>query len=170
MFFFTSKGHFITQTRCGLRIHNGIEQPTKIKLRWKVWDIVAKTSSEQFFSLGIWEILNSENILWSNAASPRSMEKLGHAFGSRIIDIVSLQSVPKFWQLVCWSMVSIAQIKASSFKCEEDIRCSLFLNPKSCSFPDPSIHTQPYPLYCASSVHDPSTKQIFKLRICIFFI
>lgn len=163
--FFTSKWYFITQNRSGLGILVGTEQPIKCRIWSNVQAILAKPYVVWFCTLSIWKILKSKNSLWSNATSPSSVEKLGHALGSLSVNTISLQSVPKCWQSVCCSIDSISHINAFRSECKEDIRLSLFLNPKSCSNPYPSIYTQPNPLYCASAVHLPDTYSAYLLRL-----
>lgn len=59
--FFTSINYSITQTRGGLGIQTGIEQPIEIKLGWTIRFILAKTSDIRFYFIGIWKILKFGN-------------------------------------------------------------------------------------------------------------
>ena len=75
-----------------------------------------------------------------------SVEKFGHACGSFIIVIRSLQSVPKLWQVECWIMLSIAHFNASSSECNDVSSLLKFCVPISWIFPVLSFQTHPMPL------------------------
>ena len=86
--------------------------------------------------------------------------KFGQAWGSFIIAVNSLQSVPKLWHVECWKIFSIAHRSASTSECKADSRRVKFLIPISWMFPPLSIQTHPHPLKWAEAVQDPSNKKI----------
>ena len=91
-------------------------------------------------------MLKSEKHICSVSILSNSVAKLGYAWGSFIIAISSLQSVPKLWHFECWSIFSIAHRSASTSECKADSRRVKFLVPISWMFPPLSIHTHPHPL------------------------
>lgn len=96
-----------------------------------------------------------------------SVENFGQAWGSFIIAIRSLQSVPKCWQFECWSLFSNAHFNASNSECSVVSRLLKFRVPISWIFPVLSFHTQPIPLNRSVDVQEPSTMHIlFKLKAC----
>ena len=97
-----------------------------------------------------------------------SVEKFGHACGSVIIAIRSLQYVPNFWQAECCSMLSIVHLSASSSECNVVSRLLKLCVPISWIFPMLSFQTHPIPLNWYVEVHEPSTIQILpKLKTCV---
>ena len=97
-----------------------------------------------------------------------SNEKFGQAWGSFIIAIRSLQSVPKCWQFECWSMLSNAHFNASNSECSAVSRLLKFRVPISWIVLVLSFHTYPIPLKRSVDVQEPSTMHIlFKLKACI---
>ena len=95
------------------------------------------------------------------------VEKFGHAWGSFIISIRSLQSVPKFWQFEYWSMLTIVHFNASSSECNDVSRLLKFRVPISWIFPVLSFQTNPMPLNWSVDVHEPSTVHILsKFKAC----
>ena len=105
-------------------------------------------------------MLKSGKQICSVSILSNSVAKLGHGWGSFIIAISSLQSVPKLWHVECWSMLSIAHRSASTSECKADSRRVKFLVPISWLFPPLSIQTHPHPLKWAETIQDPSSKQI----------
>ena len=97
-----------------------------------------------------------------------SNEKFGQAWGSFIIAIRSLQSVPKCWQFECWSMLSNVHFNASNSECSVVSRLLKFRIPISWIFSVLSFYTQPIPLNRSVDIQEPSTMHIlFKLKACI---
>ena len=159
-FFLTSKGHYITQVRGDLGNQTGIQQPIKSNSLWKDLAVLAKKSEIWLCALGTWMMLKSGKHIWSVSILSNSVAKLVQTWGSFIIAIRSLQSVPKLWHVECWLIFSIAHRSASSSKCRADSRRVIFLVPIRCMLPPLSIQTHPHPLKWAAGVQDPSNKQI----------
>ena len=113
-FFFTSKGHSITQTWGGLGNKTGIEQPIKSNSQWNDLAVLAKKSEIWLRARGTWMMLKSGNHICSVYILSNSVAKLGQTWGSFIIAISSLQYVPKLWHVECWSMLSIPHHNAST--------------------------------------------------------
>ena len=105
-------------------------------------------------------MLKSGKQIWSVSILSNSVAKLGQAWGSIIIVISYLQSVPKLWHVECWSMFSIAHRSAFTSECKGDSRRVKFLAPISWMFPPLFIQTHLHPLKWAEAVQDPCSKQI----------
>ena len=127
---------------------------------WKVLAVLAKKSEIWLRTRGTWMILNSGKQIWSVSIFSNSVAKLGHSWGSFIIAISSLQSVPKLWHGECWSIFSIAYRSASTSECNADSHRVKFRVPISCMFSPLSIQTHPHPLKRSEVVQDPSSMQI----------
>ena len=158
-FFLTSKDHSVTQTWGGLSNQTGIERPTKCSFLWNDLAVLAKKSTIWLCTRGTWVMLKAGKHICSVSIFSNSVEKLGHAWGSFTIAISSLQSVPKFWQVECCSIFSIAHCSASTSECKDNSRQGKFLVPISWVFPKLSIHVHPLPLKLAEDIQDPSIKQ-----------
>ena len=86
--------------------------------------------------------------------------KLGQTWGSLIMVIKSLQSVPKLWHVECWSILSIAYRSASTSKCKVDSRRGKFHVSTSWTFSKLFIQIHLHPLNWVVNVHDASIMHI----------
>ena len=104
----------ITQTWSSLDNQTRIEQPIKQSSIWKNFAILAKKSEIWFCARGIWVILKSGKHICRVSILSNFVAKLGQAWGSLIMPINFLQSVPKVWHVESWSIFSIAYHSAST--------------------------------------------------------
>ena len=108
----------------------------------------------------MWKILNAKKHSSSIFIVSDSVAEFDKTWGSLIIAIRSLQSVPKLWHEECKSMLSIAYFSASTSECRADSRLLKLRIPISCICPTLSFQIHPQPLNCVMEIHDPSTIHI----------
>ena len=109
-----TNGYSITQIWVGMDNQTGIEQPTKQSFLWKDLAVLAKESE-------IWNlILKSGKHIFRVAILYNYVAKLGQVWGSFIMVIKSLQSIPKLWHVEYWSMLSIAHRNTSTLEFKAD--------------------------------------------------
>lgn len=165
--FLATNSYSITRIWGGLSNHTGIEQPTKQISLWKDRAYLVKESAIRFYALGMWDILKSEKHIWRVCIASDYVAKLGQTWGSFIIAIISLQSVPKLWHDEYWIMFSIVHLSASNSVWKAAFRQRKFRFPMNWVLPKLSIQTYPHPLNWDVEVHELSTVNILpKLKTC----